>query len=142
VFLTTRVGSEGLNLQFCNRIVNYELPWNPLIIERRIGRVQRIGQEREVHILNLAAEATIEMHVLRLLDRKIRLFELDTGGLDLTLGEFGGAETLEHRLADAWLRASPIRPRGGARSHRRADRGESGGRDAAGTAGLRNRGRG
>jgi hypothetical protein len=103
VFLTTRVGSEGLNLQFCNRIVNYELPWNPLLVERRIGRVQRIGQEREVHILNLAAEATIEMHVLRLLDRKIRLFELDTGGLDLTLGEFGGAETLEHRLADAWL---------------------------------------
>jgi SNF2 family DNA or RNA helicase len=105
VFLTTRVGSEGLNLQFCNRIVNYELPWNPLVVERRIGRVLRIGQEREVHILNLAAQATIEMHVLRLLDRKIGLFELDVGGLDLTLGEFGGAETLEHRLADAWLRA-------------------------------------
>ena len=105
VFLTTRVGSEGLNLQFCNRIVNYELPWNPMIIERRIGRVQRIGQEREVHILNLAAHATIEMHVLRLLDQKIRVFELDVGGLEPILGEFGGAETLEHRLADAWLRA-------------------------------------
>jgi superfamily II DNA/RNA helicase len=105
VFLTTRVGSEGLNLQFCSRIVNYELPWNPLVVERRIGRVLRIGQEREVHILNLAAQGTIEMHVLRLLDRKIGLFELDVGGLDLTLGEFGGAETLEHRLADAWLRA-------------------------------------
>ena len=103
VLLTTRVGSEGLNLQFCNRIVNYELPWNPMIIERRIGRVLRIGQEREVHILNLAAEATIEMHVLRLLAQKIRLFELDVGGLDMILGEFGGAETLEHRLADAWL---------------------------------------
>jgi SNF2 family DNA or RNA helicase len=105
VFLTTRVGSEGLNLQFCNRIVNFELPWNPLVLERRIGRVQRIGQEREVHILNLAAQDTIEMQVLQLLDQKIRLFELDVGGLDLTLGEFGGAETLEHRLADAWLRA-------------------------------------
>ena len=103
VFLTTRVGSEGLNLQFCNRIVNYEIPWNPMIIERRIGRVQRIGQEREVHILNLAAHATIEMHILWLLDRKMRLFELDVGVLDLVLGEFGGAETLEHRLADAWL---------------------------------------
>lgn len=103
VFLTTRVGSEGLNLQFCNRIVNYELPWNPMIIERRIGRVQRIGQEREVHILNLAAQATIEMSVLWLFDRQIRLFELDVGGLDLILGAFGGAETLEHRLADIWL---------------------------------------
>jgi SNF2 family DNA or RNA helicase len=105
VFLTTRVGSEGLNLQFCNRIVNYEIPWNPMAIERRIGRVQRIGQEREVHILNLAAEATIEMRVLWLLDRKIRLFELEVGGLDMVLGEFGGAESLEHRLADTWLRA-------------------------------------
>ena len=104
VFLTTRVGSEGLNLQFCNRIVNYELPWNPMIIERRIGRVQRIGQEREVHILNLAADATIEMHVLRLLDQKIRLFEVDVGGLDMILGEFGGAEALERRLAQAWQR--------------------------------------
>ena len=103
VFLTTRVGSEGLNLQFCNRIVNYEVPWNPTIIERRIGRVLRIGQEREVHILNLAAQATIEMPVLWLLDRKLRLFELDVGGLDMILGEFGDGETLEHRLAEAWL---------------------------------------
>jgi len=103
VFLTSRVGSEGLNLQFCNRIVNYEIPWNPTIIERRIGRVQRIGQEREVHILNLAAQATIEMRVLWLLDQKMRLFELDVGTLDLVLGELGGAEILEHRLADAWL---------------------------------------
>jgi superfamily II DNA or RNA helicase len=103
VLLTTRVGSEGLNLQFCNRIVNYEVPWNPMIIERRIGRVVRIGQEREVHILNLAAQATIEMPVLSLLDRRLKLFELDVGGLDLILGEFGGAETLEHRLAEAWL---------------------------------------
>ena len=103
VFLTTRVGSEGLNLQFCNRIVNYELPWNPMIIERRIGRVLRIGQEREVHILNLAAHGTIEMNVLWLLDQKIRVFELDVGGLDMILGEFGGAESLEHRLTDAWL---------------------------------------
>ena len=103
VFLTTRVGSEGLNLQFCNRIVNYEIPWNPMIVERRIGRVQRIGQEREVHILNLAAQATIEIPVLWLLDQKMRLFELDVGTLDLVLGQLGGAETLEHRLADAWL---------------------------------------
>jgi pterin-4a-carbinolamine dehydratase len=59
-----------------------------------------------VHILNLAAQDTIEMHVLRLLDQKIRVFELDVGGLDMVLGEFGGAETLEHRLADVWLHAA------------------------------------
>jgi SNF2 family DNA or RNA helicase len=105
VFLTTRAGSEGLNLQFCNRIVNYELPWNPMIVEQRIGRVHRIGQEREVHIVNFAARNTIEMHILKLLDQKIKLFELVVGELDTILGEFGGAETLEQRLADAWLKA-------------------------------------
>jgi SNF2 family DNA or RNA helicase len=104
VFLTTRVGSEGLNLQFCNQLVNYELPWNPMIVEQRIGRVHRIGQEREVHIVNFAAQQTIEMHILKLLDQKIKLFQLVVGELDTILGEFGGAETLEQRLADAWLR--------------------------------------
>jgi SNF2 family DNA or RNA helicase len=105
VFLTTRAGSEGLNLQFCNRIVNYELPWNPMIVEQRIGRVHRIGQTREVHIVNFAALNTIEMHILKLLDQKIKLFELVVGELDTILGEFGGAETLEQRLTDAWLKA-------------------------------------
>jgi SNF2 family DNA or RNA helicase len=105
VFLTTRAGSEGLNLQFCNAIVNYELPWNPMIVEQRIGRVHRIGQEREVHIVNFAARNTIEMHILKLLDQKIKLFELVVGELDTILGEFGGAETLEQRLTDAWLKA-------------------------------------
>ena len=105
VFLTTRAGSEGLNLQFCNAIVNYELPWNPMIVEQRIGRVHRIGQEREVQIVNFAARDTIEMHILKLLDQKIKLFELVVGELDTILGEFGGADTLEQRLTDAWLKA-------------------------------------
>src|SRR6266566_1831519 len=105
VFLTTRAGSEGLNLQFCNAIVNYELPWNPMIVEQRIGRVHRIGQKREVHIVNFAARDTIEMHILKLLDQKIKLFELVVGELDTILGEFGGADTLEQRLTDAWLEA-------------------------------------
>jgi len=105
VFLATRAGSEGLNLQFCNQLVNYELPWNPMIIEQRIGRVHRIGQEREVLIVNLAARDTIEMHILKLLDQKIKLFQLVVGELDTILGEFGGADTLEKRLTDAWLEA-------------------------------------
>lgn len=105
MFLATRAGSEGLNLQFCNQLVNYELPWNPMIIEQRIGRVHRIGQEREVLIVNLAARDTIEMHILKLLDQKIKLFQLVVGELDTILGEFGGADTLEKRLTDAWLEA-------------------------------------
>ena len=105
VFVATRAGTEGLNLQFCNVLVNYELPWNPMVVEQRIGRIHRIGQTREAHIINFAARGTIEAHVLRLLDQKIRLFELVVGELDVILGDFGGAEKLEERLADAWLSA-------------------------------------
>ena len=105
VFVATRAGTEGLNLQFCNVLVNYELPWNPMVVEQRIGRIHRIGQTREAHIINFAARGTIEAHVLRLLDQKIKLFELVVGELDVILGDFGGAEKLEERLADAWLSA-------------------------------------
>jgi SNF2 family DNA or RNA helicase len=105
VFVATRAGTEGLNLQFCNRLVNYELPWNPMVVEQRIGRIHRIGQMREAHIINFAARDTIEAHVLRLLDQKIKLFELVIGELDVILGDFGGADALEDRLADAWLSA-------------------------------------
>jgi len=103
VLIASRAGSEGRNLQFCNVLVNYDLPWNPMVVEQRIGRLHRIGQTREVHIVNLAAAGTIEAYILQLLDRKIKLFELVVGELDLILGEFGGAHTFEGRLADEWL---------------------------------------
>jgi SNF2 family DNA or RNA helicase len=105
VFVATRAGTEGLNLQFANVLVNYELPWNPMVVEQRIGRIHRIGQTRDCHIINLAAAGTIEAHILQLLDKKIRLFELVVGELDVILGEFGGAETLEQRLIDEYLGA-------------------------------------
>src|SRR6266496_3743788 len=105
VLIATRAGSEGRNLQFCNVLVNYDLPWNPMVVEQRIGRLHRIGQTREVHIVNLAAAGTIESYILRLLDRKIKLFELVVGELDVILGEFGGAEKFEGRLAEQWLAA-------------------------------------
>ena len=76
-----------------------------MVVEQRIGRIHRIGQTREAHIINFAARGTIEAHVLRLLDQKIKLFELVVGELDVILGDFGGAETLEERLAEAWLGA-------------------------------------
>src|SRR6266545_1840836 len=105
VLIATRAGSEGRNLQICNVLVNYDLPWNPMVVEQRIGRVHRIGQRREVHIVNLAAAGTIESYILQLLDKKIKLFELVVGELDLILGEFGGAQKFEVRLADEWLSA-------------------------------------
>src|SRR2546428_13070268 len=70
-----------------------------MVVEQRIGRLHRIGQKREVHIVNLAAAGTIESYILQLLDQKIKLFELVVGELDLILGEFGGAQEFEGRLA-------------------------------------------
>jgi superfamily II DNA/RNA helicase len=105
VFVATRSGTEGLNLQFCNRLVNYELPWNPMVVEQRIGRIHRIGQTREAHIINFAATGTIESHVLDILDSKIQLFRLVVGELDVILGEYGGGEKLEKSMGEAFLTA-------------------------------------
>lgn len=107
VLVSTRAGTEGLNLQFCHQLVNYELPWNPMVVEQRIGRVHRFGQTREVQIHNYAATGTVEAHILRLLHTKIRLFELVVGELDTILGERGEADegSLESLLGELWLTA-------------------------------------
>ena len=81
VMVATDSISEGRNMQFCNVLVNYDLPWNPMKVEQRIGRVDRIGQEREVHVFNMALEGTIEEHVLNKLFGKIDLFNQSIGGL-------------------------------------------------------------
>ena len=60
VLIATEAGGEGINLQFCHHVINYDLPWNPMKLEQRIGRVHRLGQEHDVHIYNLAIENTIE----------------------------------------------------------------------------------
>ena len=82
VLIATEAGGEGINLQFCHHIINYDLPWNPMRIEQRIGRIHRLGQEKDVHIYNFATENTIEQHILSLLYDKIRLFERVIGELD------------------------------------------------------------
>lgn len=81
ILVATDSISEGRNMQFCNVLVNYDLPWNPMKVEQRIGRVDRIGQEREVHVFNMALEETIEEHVLDKLFGKIDVFSQSIGGL-------------------------------------------------------------
>lgn len=81
VMVATDSISEGRNMQFCNVLVNYDLPWNPMKVEQRIGRVDRIGQDREVHVFNLALEGTVEEQVLTKLYNKINLFNQSIGGL-------------------------------------------------------------
>lgn len=94
VFIATEAGGEGINLQFCNHIINFDLPWNPMRLEQRIGRVHRLGQEKDVKIFNFATRNTVEEHILKLLYEKINLFERVIGELDdiLTKLDFGNLE--------------------------------------------------
>ncbi len=102
VLVCTDSGSEGLNLQFAHILINYDLPWNPMRVEQRIGRVHRIGQEHDsVIIVNLAVADTIEDYVLQVLYEKIRLFEVAIGEMDLILSDVNEAGGLEKRIMDA-----------------------------------------
>jgi SNF2 family DNA or RNA helicase len=87
ILVSTEAGGEGRNFQFCHLMVNYDLPWNPMRVEQRIGRLDRIGQKRPVYIYNLYCQATVEQRVLEVLDRRIGLFEESVGSLDPILGE-------------------------------------------------------
>lgn len=82
VLIATEAGAEGINLQFCHHMINYDLPWNPMHIEQRIGRIHRYGQENDVHIYNFAIKNTLEEHVIDLLYQKIDIFERVIGELD------------------------------------------------------------
>ncbi|MGC8488856.1 MAG: DEAD/DEAH box helicase [Clostridia bacterium] len=85
VLVSTEAGGQGLNLQWCHHLINYDLPWNPMRIEQRIGRLHRIGQQNTVHIFNLVTVETVEEHVLWLLHEKIDLFRQVIGELDVIL---------------------------------------------------------
>ena len=88
VLLSSRVGSEGLDFQFCDTIFNYDLPWNPMEIEQRIGRLDRIGQESPViRIYNFWIEGTIEQRILDRLYSRIDIFERSIGELEMILGD-------------------------------------------------------
>ncbi|TLZ81541.1 MAG: DEAD/DEAH box helicase [Methanobacteriota archaeon] len=102
IFLSTEAGGEGRNLQFARTVVNYDLPWNPLRIEQRIGRVHRLGQAREVHVVNLWAQDTVEAYLMELLDRKIHMFELVVGELDLILGTLDDRRSFEDMMMEIW----------------------------------------
>lgn len=88
VFLSTDAGGVGLNLQHASTVINLDLPWNPAVLEQRIGRVHRMGQQRNVQVMNFVSEGTIEHGMLRVLSFKKDLFEgvLDGGSDSISLG--------------------------------------------------------
>jgi len=97
VLVATEVADEGLDLQFAHCMVNYDLPWNPMRIEQRIGRIDRIGQKSPVvQIVNLSMPGTIEDRILELLFERIGIFRYSIGDLEAVLGEV--TEELQHEL--------------------------------------------
>jgi superfamily II DNA or RNA helicase len=103
VLLCTESGGEGRNIQFCNTLINFDVPWNPMAIEQRIGRIDRIGQQREVFVFNLVTRGTLEEQVLHLLDEKIAMFELVVGEVGAILGGLDEDRDFADLMLDAWL---------------------------------------
>lgn len=102
LLLCSESGSEGRNLQFAHGLCNFDLPWNPMKIEQRVGRLSRIGQRSDVYVFNLVAAGTVEAAVLHLLEAKLNMFELVIGEIDMILGNLGEEKEFEEMVVDEW----------------------------------------
>ena len=103
IFISTDAGGEGLNLQFANIIINYDLPWNPMKIEQRCGRVDRIGQQRDVHIYNFIVGETVENRVREVLEEKLSVI-LKEMGVD-KYSDVLDSEVAECDFTDVYMRS-------------------------------------
>ncbi len=100
--LLTHSGTEGRNLQFCRTLANFDLPWNPMEIEQRIGRLHRLGQKHPVQICNFVQAGTLQEHLLEVLQEKLNLFELVVGETGLVLGERFSGDEFEEEIFRRW----------------------------------------
>ena len=103
IFISTDAGGEGLNLQFATIIINYDLPWNPMKIEQRCGRVDRIGQQRDVHIYNFIVGETVENRVREVLEEKLSVI-LKEMGVD-KYSDVLDSEVAECDFTDVYMRS-------------------------------------
>jgi SNF2 family DNA or RNA helicase len=106
VLLSTESAGEGRNLQFCHVMINVDLPWNPMQIEQRLGRLHRVGQQHDVLLANLVSRGTIEERILHVLESKINLFELVIGELDMILGRVSNEFDFESSVFTAYVTAA------------------------------------
>ena len=103
IMIATESGAEGINLQFCSLVVNYDLPWNPQRIEQRIGRCHRYGQMHDVVVINFVnRKNAADKRVFELLDKKFRLFEGIFGASDQVLGALESGVDFERRVSDIY----------------------------------------
>ena len=103
IMIATEAGAEGINLQFCSLVINYDLPWNPQRIEQRIGRCHRYGQKHDVVVVNFVDRSNeADARVYELLQEKFQLFEGVFGASDEVLGAIGSGVNFERRIADIY----------------------------------------
>lgn len=99
ILISTEAGAEGLNLQFCNLLINYDLPWNPQRVEQRIGRCHRYGQKRDVLVINMVNRSNAaEARLYDLLEQKLNLFDGVFGASDEVLGALDSGTDFERRV--------------------------------------------
>ena len=107
ILIVTDAGSEGLNLQFCNTIINYDLPWNPQKIEQRIGRCHRYGQKYDVVAINLLnTDNEADKRVYEILSRKFELFDGVFGASDVALGALESGLSFEKTVLDIYQKCN------------------------------------
>ena len=110
ILVSTETGAEGLNFQFCSNLINYDLPWNPMAVEQRIGRLDRIGQKKDIFVYNIATKDTMEEHVVDLIINKMCCIGLVMGELPIILFNMGldsngksGSSKFEEKIMNAFL---------------------------------------
>lgn len=110
ILISTDTGAEGLNFQFCRNLINYDLPWNPMSVEQRIGRLDRIGQKRDMYIYSFATKGTMEEHVVDLIINKMCCVGLVIGELPIILFNLGldeetnsGRNKIEEKLMSVFI---------------------------------------
>ena len=109
ILIATGAGAEGLNLQFCSMVVNYDLPWNPQVVEQRIGRCHRFGQKHDVAVINfLSSTNIVEQRIYELLSSKFKVFNEVFGSSDSILGTLEDGIDLQNSIIDIYTKCRTI----------------------------------
>ena len=109
VLVCTDSGAEGRNLQFAHLMLNFDLPWNPMKVEQRIGRIHRIGQKHDAEIMNIGVNDTIDAYIMETLYKKIGLFEVAVGEMDMILSQAQLSMGFEEKLFELIVQAKDKR---------------------------------